>query len=132
MSQTSESGARASEWGHRCARELAARLGASEPRGNSNECELDGERVVLKCAHAKTDSVGVTYLMLGRVDAVVAAFEAEEGGYDVWRLPSDVYRGEMTATRSRGPSAGKVGQVKRKVFQARGSFLGRVTISADV
>lgn len=131
MKQDAVSGARASEWGHRCARALAPLLGASDPHGNSNECELNGQRVVIKCAHAKTNSVGVTYLMLGQLDAVVGAFETETGEFEIWSLPSDIYREEMTGTRSTGPSAGKVGNVKRRVFQMRGTSLGKVTVNTD-
>jgi hypothetical protein len=44
MKQDAVSGARASEWGRRCARALAPILGASEPQGTSNECELNGAK----------------------------------------------------------------------------------------
>ncbi len=131
MKQDSLSGAQASEWGRRCARALAPLLGASDPQGDSNEWELNGQRVVIKCAHAKTKSVGVTYLMLEHLDAIIGAFEVETGEYDIWSLPSDVYRAEMTGTRSTGPSAGKVGNVKRTVFQTRGAYLGRLAINTD-
>lgn len=131
MNQTSASGAQASEWGHRCARALATLLGASAPQGNSNECDLNGQRVVIKCAHVNTDSVGVTYLMLERLDAVIGAFEVDGGEYEIWRLPSEIHRAEMTGTRSQGPSAGKVGIVKRRVFQTYGTSLGKHTISGS-
>ncbi len=131
MTQDSISGAQASAWGRRCARALAPLLGASDPQGNSNECELNGQRVVIKCAHVKNNSVGVTYLMLEQLDAVIGAFEIETGEYDIWSLPSDIYRAEMTGTRSTGPSAGKVGNVKRTVFQTYGTALGRVALNTD-
>lgn len=131
MSQTSLSGAEASRWGHRCSRAIAAQLGASEPQGNSNECELNGQRVVIKCAHLNTDSVGVSYLMLERLDAVIGAFEVESGHYEIWQLAPDIYRQEMTGTRSQGPSAGKVGIIKKRTFQEYGTSLGRVAANTD-
>jgi len=131
MSQTSLSGAQASKWGLRCGKALAAQLGASNPQGNSNECELNGERVVIKCAHLNTDSVGVSYLMLERLDAVIGAFELENGEFEIWRLSPDIYRQEMTGTRSQGPSAGKVGIVKKRIFQEYGTSLGRFAANTD-
>ena len=131
MSQNSLSGAQASRWGLRCARVLAAQLGASNPQGNSNECELNGQRVVIKCAHLNTDSVGVSYLMLERLDAVIGAFEVENGEYEIWRLSPDIYRKEMKGTRSQGPSAGKVGIIKKRIFQEYGTSLGRFAADTD-
>ena len=131
MSQTSLTGAQASSWGLRCGRALAVLLGASNPHGNSNKCELNGQMVVMKCAHFRNDKVGVSYHMLEQLDAVIGAFEDANGRYDVWSLSSDMYRNEMTGTRSTGPSAGKVGVVTKRVFQSHGSFLGRFEIDAD-
>ena len=92
---------------------------------------LNGQRIVIKCAHAKTDSVGVTYRMLKGLDAVIGAFEVEDDEYDIWSLSPDIYRKEMKETRSQGPSAGKVGKVKRNVYQKYGTLLGRFSIDTD-
>lgn len=131
MSQTSLSGAQASGWGLRCGRALAVLLGASKPPSNSNKCQLNGQMVVMKCAHFKNDKVGVSYHMLKELDAVIGAFEDADGKYDVWSLSPDIYRKEMTGTRSTGRSAGKVGVVTKRIFQTHGSFLGRFEINAD-
>ena len=131
MSQTSLSGAQASGWGLRCGRALASLLGASSPQRNSNRCKLNGQWVVMKCAHFKNDKVGVSYHMLEQLDAVIGAFEDADGRYDVWSLSPEMYRQEMTGTRSTGASAGKVGVVTKRVFQTHGSFLGRFEINAD-
>jgi hypothetical protein len=132
MSQTTISGAQASRWGLRCGRALAALLGASNPQGNSNECKLNGQKVVIKCAHINTDSVGVSYRMLERLDAVIGAFEVADSEFEIWQLSPEVYRTKMTGTKSQGPSAGKVGIVKRSVFQEYGTSLGRLVAKVDV
>jgi hypothetical protein len=69
--------------------------------------------------------------MLERLDAVIGAFELENGEFEIWRLSPDIYRQEMTRTRSQGPSAGKVGIVKKRVFQEYGTFLGRFAANTE-
>ncbi len=123
-----ETGARASAWGRDTARQIARVLGATEPAGASNECELNGQPVVIKCAAASTDSVGVTYLMLDRIDAVLGAFELDDGSFEVLWLPAATFRANMTETRSRGASAGRVGIVRKSVFQVRGQRISRVRL----
>ena len=44
---------------------------------------MNGQKVVIKCAHLNTDSVGVSYNMLERLDAVIVAFEVESGEYEI-------------------------------------------------
>ena len=79
MSQNRGSGVDADRWGHETARALAEKLGATKPSLRSNECLLGGKRIVIKCAGAATDSVGVTFRMLGRLDEVVGAFQRLPG-----------------------------------------------------
>jgi len=126
MSQDRASGAAADEWGRLTARALAQQIGATSASLRSNECLLDGKRVVIKCARPNTDSVGVTFKMLDRLDEVVGAFQRADGAFDIWSLSPADFKEYMRGTRSRGGSAGKVGLVKRDVFQSRGRLLGRV------
>lgn len=128
MGQDRASGAAADKWGRETASALAQKLGATQPSGSSNECRLDGERVVIKCAAAANDSVGVTFKMVDRLDAVVAAFQRENGTFDVWSLTPSVFRAHMRDTRSLGASAGKVGLVRRDVFESEGRSIGRVRL----
>jgi len=128
MSQDRASGAAADEWGRQTARALAQRLGATNPTRHSNEYLLDGKRVVIKCAGPDTDSVGVTFQMLDRLDEVLGAFQRADGAFDIWSLSPADFKEHMRDTRSRGASAGKVGLVKRDVFQSRGRSLGRVRL----
>lgn len=52
----------------------------------SNEALLNGQHVVIKCAAPATDSVGVTYQMLERLDAVIGAFQLDDGSFELWSL----------------------------------------------
>lgn len=128
MSQNRASGAAADEWGRETARALAQQLGATKPTLRSNECLLDGKRLVIKCAAPGTDSVGVTFKMLDRLDEVVGAFQRDDGAFDLWLLAPSVFKNHMRDTRSRGASAGKVGLVRKDVFQSKGKSLGRVRL----
>lgn len=128
MTQDRASGAAASKWGKQTARALAQKLGATKPTGNSNECRLDGQRVVIKCAAPATDSVGVTFKMLDRLDAVVGAFQRDDGAFELRSLTPRLFKKYMRDTRSRGRSAGKVGLVRRSTFQTKGKALGQVRL----
>lgn len=92
----------------------------------SNEADFNGQRVVIKCAGQKTQSVGVTYLMLERLDAIIAALEQSDGSFEVISLPADVYRQRMSETQSRGASAGAVGIVTKSVFVSEGRPISTV------
>ena len=131
VAQNQESGAAASKWGKETARRLAAALGVSSPSGTSNECSLDGLPVVIKCAGRATDSVGVTFRMLTRVARVIGAFEDDRGEFDVWGITPRQFETHMRDTASKGASAGKVGLVRRSVFEASGAFIGHVRLASE-
>lgn len=126
MAQDRQSGAAAAKWGLDCGRRLAAVLGATLPTGNSNACRLEGKRVVIKCAAVATDSVGVTFKMLDRLEEVIGAFQLADGSFDVWALTPIQYREAMRDTASHGASAGKVGLVRKAFFEQHGRHVGRV------
>jgi hypothetical protein len=119
MPQDRASGAAASRWRKQTARALAQRLGATKPVGNSNECRLDGKRVVIKCAAPATKSIGVTFQMLDRLDAVVGAFQRDGGAFELRSLTPGLFKRYMRDTASRGQSAGKVGIVERVTFPSQ-------------
>ena len=128
MPQDRESGARASQFGHECGERIAVALGTRLRSRISNECEISGERVVIKCARKDTPKVGVSYKMLDRLDAVLGAFEEQNGSYRVLRLPAQRCATLMhrAPTASRGPSSGKVGMINRAVFEQEGALVGVV------
>lgn len=126
MPQDRRSGEEASAYGHECGEKIASALGALKFNATSNECLLNGERVVVKCARLKTKSVGVTHGMLRRIDAIVGAFEENDGSYSIVHLPAEDFILHMTPTRSRGASAGRVGTVSRKTFYEDGRRIASV------
>jgi hypothetical protein len=98
----------------------------------SNEATLDGKKVVIKCAASATDSVGVTFKMLDRLDSIIGAFQLDDESFELWSLSPEKFRRAMRGTRSRGPAAGKVGIVRRDFFQESGRLLARVRLDAAV
>lgn len=130
MTQDQASGAAANEWGRVTARAIASKIGAVMTGQTSNEATLDGKKVVIKCAASATDSVGVTFKMLGRLDYIIGAFQLDDESFELWSLSSEKFRREMRDTRSRGSAAGKVGIVRRDFFEKNGRLLARVKLDA--
>ncbi|MFG1497817.1 hypothetical protein ABMA57_14395 [Saccharospirillum sp. HFRX-1] len=128
MPQNQQSGARANDWGRQIAREIAEAIGAEMLSKNSNECKLEGERAVIKCAKLSTDSVGVTYKMLERIQFIIGAFQAENGKFDIYKLPSPIFQKNMRATASHGSAKGKVGIVRKTIFHSSGKFMSSVKV----
>ena len=46
----------------------------------------NGKLVSLKSAAPATKSIGVTYLMLDRIDEVVAALQRDDGAFDLYSI----------------------------------------------
>lgn len=128
MPQDRDTGAAGNEYGRETARKIATKIGATELQGSSNECVLDGERIVIKCARLGTPSIGVTYRMLDHLDGILGAFELADGTYDLFVLEPAVVRENMSATRSKGASAGKVGMVAKNIFVQLGRSRGNVRL----
>jgi hypothetical protein len=126
MSQTRATGAAAAGWGLTTGHTLAVRLGARSLSAYSNECIWDGRRVVIKCAAVATDNVGVTFKMLDRLDSVIGAFQRDDGSFDLWSITAETFKNHMRHTRSRGPSAGRVGILGRQIFEQHGTRLDRL------
>jgi hypothetical protein len=96
----------------------------------SNECVWNGERVLIKCAHTNTRSIGVLYHMIKRIDSVFGALQDENKSFRVMRLPIARCAVIMKAkpTRSRGASSGRQGMIPRKIFEDEGRLIEIVQI----
>ena len=123
MPQNQTTGAVANKYGPEAAQLVAGTLGTKLAGTRSNEAELHGRRVVIKCARLKTSSVGVTYEMQKTLDEVLGAFEIEPGKYEVFALPIETFIKCQRPSRSQGQSAHKVGLVSRSEFVKNGKFL---------
>lgn len=120
MPQDRESGAAAVEYGLETARRIAKILGAKKignPR--SNEYYLNEKRIVIKCARATTNDVGVGYRMLEKLDAIIASFETETNIYELYEMTPKMYKENMRPTRSKGASSGRVGIVRKSTFTTK-------------
>jgi hypothetical protein len=82
----------------------------------------------MKCANLDTTSVGVSLKMLDRIDGVVAAFAISPASFSLYFMDPVQFKKSMRDTRSRGPSAGKVGLVTKACFIAEGKSLGDIRI----
>ena len=131
MPQNSRSGAEANAFGRKTARKVAPAIGATLLSRGSNEAMLNGKHVVIKCARARTSSVGVSYRMLPALHAIVGAFQREDGAFDVVSLDAQIFRERMTETRSTGPSARRVGIVTKSVFDEEGEHIATVKIADE-
>jgi hypothetical protein len=96
--------------------------------GNGNECILRDQKIVIKCARVRTTKIGVSLHMLRGLTAVLGAFEKAGGEYHILQLSASQFADAMEPTRSKGPSAGKVGMVTRATFERNGIEVARVRI----
>ncbi len=129
MSQDKESGAKAVKYGLETAKLIADKLYYKKiGYSRSNEYENEGKRVVIKCARAKTTSIGVSYKMLDRISSVLACFERDNGDYDIYEISPHIYRSVMSPTRSKGSSVGRVGIVKRSDIIKNGKYIQRLSL----
>ncbi len=128
MPQNRESGARANKYGRECAKKIAEKIGAKSISKTSNEFELQGRKITIRCAKHSTNDLGVTYKMLERIDAIFAALEQENGKYDIYEISPSMFEKNMRETKSKGAAAGKVGLVRKSVFVNEGEFICSVKI----
>ena len=128
MPQNSESGARANRYGRETAKKIAEKIGAKSISKISNEFELQGRKITIRCAKHSTSDFGVTYKMLERIDAIFAAPEQEDGTYKLYEISPIMFKKNMRETNSRGPAAGKVGLVRKSVFIKEGKYICSVKI----
>ena len=126
--QNRESGARANEYGRTTARRIAEKIGAESTSKTSNEFELNGRKVTIRCARFSTNDFGVPYKMLQRIDSIFGALEQENGAYKIYELTPAMFKKFMRGTKSKGPSAGKVGLVKKAIFIGSGKYFRSVNL----
>jgi hypothetical protein len=132
MPQNRETGAAGNDYGRDCGEMIAKLLGATKVRTgrSSNECQLNGKRVIIKCSRSKMpQQIGVYSHMFDRLDAVIGAFKNPDGSYRVYEISLKTFKQHM---RFREYDNSDRGLVKRAVFEA-GTLLRKVKprITAD-
>lgn len=123
MPQDRESGARADKYGRETARKIAERISATAISKTSNEFLLKNRKITIRCARFKTTDVGVSYKMLERIDAVIAALEQSNEEYKLYEISPQTFKQHMRETKSKGASAGKVALVGKNVFMSKGKLI---------
>lgn len=131
MPQDRISGADADRYGRETARRVAIVIGATSISETSNEFELDNRKITIRCARKRTKNIGTPYKLLKRVSAVVAALEQESGDYKLYEISPKQFKKNMRPTRSTGPSAGRVGLVRKSVFVNKGKFNQNVSLKIN-
>ena len=131
MPQDRASGADANNYGRETARKIAIAIGAVSISETSNEFEFDNRKITIRCARKKNTQVAVPYQLLKRVSAVMAAFEQENGDYEVYEINSDNFKDNMRKTRSKGPFAGRGGVVGKSAFIHEGKFVRKVKLETE-
>lgn len=127
-SQDQASGARASKWGHVTSRKIATVLGAKELSKTSNEFELDGKRVTIRCARPRTSSVGLTNAMRNRIDVIIAAFQQNEGHFNLLRVSPEDWDKYCRKVTENHQNHGRVTLLSRSNCQQIGEDMGEVEI----
>lgn len=127
MGQNKITGSAAVEFGHEMAKMIAKFLDTELLSANSNEIIFEGERFVIKSAHRKTSSIGITVTMFGRLQGIIAAFENDEGRYTLYKV--DLKRSpplQMVLSQSSGHKNNKVIKISRKSIQKYGETIGNI------
>ena len=127
MPQNRNTGAAANLWGRQTARRIMAEIGA-RPAGKGNECFWKGRRFVIHSANRGVTKVGVSYNMIKHLHAVLGVFRKSGSKFELYELDTKICSDNMTPTRSKGPSKGRVGIVRRAVFIEQGKALGEITL----
>ena len=127
MGQTKVTGIAADKWGRSMAKKVAQFLGTEILSPKSNEIELQGERLVIKCAHKNVPQIGLSLAMLNRVDGIIAAFEDKKGKYSLYRISPSWYKGNMVPSLSTSHSAHKVKMAPCKAVRKTGRFIAKMS-----
>jgi hypothetical protein len=123
MPQDKVTGAAGNHYGRDCGEMIETLLGATKVKSgrSSNECQLNGKRVIVKCSRSKKpQQVGVYSHMFDRLDAVIGAFENPDGSYHIYKLSLEVFKQRM---RFREYANGDRGLVTRAGFEEKGELL---------
>lgn len=135
MGQTTESGINAVFYGHNMAEFTAKHLGTKllDTETGSNEAMYNGERVVLKAAHKRTPSIGVTINVLEKIQEIIATLEDKEESldnfyhYTVYKVSTDWYKQHMKPSRSSERAKRTTRMVNCNLIRNEGKIIGELS-----
>ena len=130
-SQDQTSGARANHWGRDTAQKIGQILGAKSISNKSNEFDLDGNRITIRCAKSRTNRVGLYNTMRDRVTFVIGAFQTDEGYFHLLRITPSEWKTHAHGASPSNPNIGRISFVSRSTFHQIGEDLGEVDIEDD-
>ena len=127
MGQNRISGAAANKYGHTMAVKVAQFLGLQLLSKNSNEVDLNGKRLVIKSARHRTSEIGISRIMLKRVQDIIVALEEKDASYTLLLIDPIWYRKKMRPSRSKSASAQKIMMVRCKDIRMTGRPFAKMT-----
>jgi hypothetical protein len=135
VGQTPKTGKAGNNFGHRMGVHAAQHLGTKllNTGTKSNEALLDDQRVILKSAHKKTSSIGVTLNVLENIQSIVAVLEDKskyaEGvhHYTIYKVPTEWYKQYMLPSRSSPSAARTTRMVSCSMIRRHGEIIGKLT-----
>ncbi len=127
-SQDRASGAAANRWGHATSRKIANILGARETSTTSNDFELDGLPVTIRCARIGNNQVGLYDTVRDRVAFIIAAFQQREGHFELYRLTPELWAKNCNDVAASNPNHGRLTMSNRSRFRQFGESLGEIQI----
>lgn len=80
--------------------------------------------MTIRCAQIGNNQIGVTYGMLDRVDAIIAAFEVEKNQYKLIEISPALYKKFLRDSKNEG----HVGLVQKRYLEAHGKTFHIVSI----
>ena len=114
-------------FGHEMAIKVAGFLDTELLSPKSNKITLDRELFVIKSAKLNTSLIGITVTMLGRLQGIIAAFENDAGGYNIYKLefkrPPSL---KMVFSQSSSHKQNKVIKISRKFIEKYGETIGNI------
>lgn len=127
MVQNQITGLAGYEFGQEMAKIVAKFLDTNLLSAKSNEIILDGELFIIKSAHRKTSSIGITVNMLNRLQGIIVAFETDNGKYTLYKV--DLKNNpplQMVFSQSSGHTKNRVIKISRKSIQKYGATIGTI------
>ncbi len=113
--QNRETGRIANRIGRYIAGKIAESLGTELISENSNECEYDGSRCVIKTARSGNNLFGITKRMHERLDNVLLAVESKLNNFDVYIIEMETLLSRCATT---GENSGKGKVTSYAVYDA--------------
>lgn len=127
--QNASSGREAAKWGSATGPTIGTKLGFTRVSTNSNEFwDTNGHRLSIRCARGDNNQIGLLNDMRDRIDYVIGAFEADDGGFDLYKISAASWT-EYARPGSPGSKAGsKLTLLTKTRLVQFGMPIGRVHI----